>query len=172
MKRPRDDTAKLAKALWSIESLALPSQVLQSRFDEIYLSAQGPATLWHLGGAANDYLRANPGSIHVPEELIESLLDSQIVDGRVIGLKLVNRCSTNVELICTSICRALESTHEGEFYGGLFELTTFLERARTGNVFSVAGIQARLSPLRLSSDVYVRERAERLMYELDESNFA
>jgi hypothetical protein len=107
-KRNRDTTARHAKALWTFESWDLDPEEFQSRFDAIYAAAEGPATYWRLGGAANDYLRAHPRSISVPQELAPMLLSSRLVDARIIGLKLLIRLSTDTGQIVAAICRALE----------------------------------------------------------------
>lgn len=166
MGRSRDNTARLAKELWSSESLDLEPATFQARFDAIYAVAEGPATLWQLGGAANDYLRAHADAIVVPPELITALVASQMVDGRIIGLKLLNRCSSDTRSICTYICRALESGHEGELYGGLCELDRLLRRASQSVALAVDDISVRLDRLNCSSDSYVRECAERLKNQL------
>jgi hypothetical protein len=160
MKRRRDNTAKLAKALWSFESQTLDPKEFQSRFDAIYRAAEGPATLWQLGGAANDYLRGRPGSIEVPPELAPALLASTMVDGRIIGLKLLTRCSSDFSAICASIAQALESKHEGELYGGLYELRNLLERVAPSVALPVDDLLARLTKLRLLGDPYVRDSSE------------
>ena len=53
----RDNTAKLAKALWTDEAVNLQPAEFQRRFDTLYSAAEGIATYWQLGGAANDYRR-------------------------------------------------------------------------------------------------------------------
>ncbi len=173
MGRSRDNTARLAKELWSSESLELDPATFQARFDAIYAEAEGPATLWQLGGAANDYLRMHADAIVVPPELIATLAASQMVDGRIIGLKLLNRCSSDVRSICTSICRALASSHEGELYGGLCELDGLLRRASHSAALPVDDILVCLDRLNGSGDPYVRECAERFqdwLQELGSSN--
>ena len=118
----RDNTAKLAQALWASESIAFDPVEFQARFDAIYAASDGIATLWRLGGAANDYLHHHPGSIQVPHELAPTLLRSRLVDGRIIGLKLLVRCSSDIEIISPWVLAALESNHDGVLYGGLLEL--------------------------------------------------
>src|SRR5262245_58113283 len=122
MGQSRDNTARLAKALWSPEAKELSPGEFQARFDAIFSAAEGPATLWQLGGAINDYLRAHVGSVIVPTDLAPNLVASRMVDARIVGLKLLVRCSTDLSLIGTSICTALSSKHESELYGGLLEL--------------------------------------------------
>lgn len=160
MRYPPDNTASLAQALWSCEALELEPAEFQARFDVLYATAEGPATLWQLGGAANDYLRRRPDSIAVPPVLAPMLLASAMVDGRIIGLKLLNRCSSNLETICSSICHALESKHEGELYGGLCELYNLLRRLPPSTSLPVEAFVPLLFRLRSSSNPYVRESAE------------
>jgi hypothetical protein len=162
MQRSRDNTARLAKALWTLEARDLSPREFQSRFDNIYSGAEGPATLWQLGGAVNDFLRVHPGTIKVPNELAPTLLSSTIVDGRIIGLKLLNRCSTDVTAISASICQALESRHKSELYGGLCELDNLLRRLETTVQVPTQDLLPRLRKLYSSSDIYIRETAERL----------
>jgi hypothetical protein len=158
----RDTTAKLAKELWSPTALKLPPTEFRAKFDAIYASAEGIATLWQLGGAALDYLRSNPDALTVPSELAPTLLASSLVDARIVGLKLLNQCSPNLELISSSICGALESRHDGELYGGLCELSKLLDRARPPNALPVNELRPRLEQLRNSRDPYVSECAGRL----------
>jgi hypothetical protein len=171
MQPSRDTTARLAKDLWSLEARELPPAEFQTRFDAVYAAAEGPATLWHLGGAANDYLRAHPEAIAVPAELAHALLASEIVDGRIIGLKLLNRCSSDLHAICSAICDALESKHEHTLYGGLCELDNLLRRLSPMSstaTLPVNDILPRLRRLYSSSDPYVRQSAERLQDSLKE----
>lgn len=161
MQRSRDNTARLAKALWSIEALDLQPKEFQSRFDAIYASAEGPATLWQLGGAANDYLRHYPDTIRVPNELAWQLLDSTLVDARIVGLKLLNRCSSDTAAILSAICRALDRNHKNEMYGGLCELDNLLRRLVPTTRLSIDDVLPRLSRLSSSPDPYVRDCASR-----------
>lgn len=158
---PPDNTAKLAKALWSIEALDLQPAEFQSRFDAIYASAEGPATLWQLGAAANDYLRRNPDTIRVPDELAPQLLKSSLVDARIVGLKLLNRRPSETAAIVSAICEALDRDHKGEIYGGLCELDNLLRRLELSLRLAVDGLMPRLAGLRSSRDPYVRECADR-----------
>ncbi|MEQ8848510.1 hypothetical protein [Botrimarina sp.] len=162
MSNLHDSTAKHAKVLWSTESIRLRPESFQARFDELYRSAEGPATLWHLGGAASDYLRVHPGSIQVPEGLIEALLKSPIVDGRIIGRKLANRCSFDAERTLSSILDALNSGHESEICGGLFELWNLLERDTVAPMIHHEGLFCALANLTRAKDAYVRDSASRL----------
>jgi hypothetical protein len=162
MPQPRDNTAKLAKELWTAEALDLSPDEFQSRFDAIYSAVEGPATLWQLGGAANDYLRARPGSIVVPQELPPKLASSEMVDARIIGLKLMVRCSPDLGAIVALICRALESRRESELYGGLCELDNLLRRLGPAAGLQIDELLARMGKLNSSSDRYVRETAARL----------
>ncbi|MEX2310678.1 MAG: hypothetical protein WD738_24135 [Pirellulales bacterium] len=160
----RDNTAKLAKDLWSVEALEMEPAEFQTRFDAIYASAEGIATYWHLGGAANDYLQHHPNSITVPPELAPRLLASRMVDGRIIGLKLLNRCSSDLNLIATWICRALQSKKKKtELYGGLCELSDLLPRLTTLANIPVDELRGILQKLRSSGDIYVRDWADRFI---------
>lgn len=161
MGESRDNTARLAKELWSPEAMELKPVDFQERFDAIYAAGEGPATLWQLGGAANDYLRLHPNSIRIPDELAPKLLDSEIVDSRIVGLKLLNRCSSDTAALSSAICRALESEYEGELYGGLHELGDLLSRLAPSSPLPVEELLVRLSKLRSSRDPYVRECAAR-----------
>lgn len=168
MYRKRDNTAKLAKVLWSAETRNLSPAEFQLRFDAIYAVAEGPATLWRLGGAANDYLRAHPESIQVPPELATALVASRLVDGRIIGLKLLIRCSSDIPLMTNSISRALESRHRQEMYGGLCELDNFLHRLSSSTPLPLHDFLLRLHKLESSSDPIVRSWAQRLADRLQE----
>jgi hypothetical protein len=159
---PRDNTARLAKELWAIGSTEISPAEFQSRFDHIYQSAEGPATLWHLGGAVNDYLRHHPDTIRVPESLAPTLLASPMVDSRIIGLKLLNRCSTDTTRICAEIGRALRSGHEGEVYGGLHELGNLASRLSSCDRHVVNELSVCLDKLQESTDQYVRNRSAQL----------
>lgn len=156
----RDNTARLAEALWSTDAKKLEPAEFQARFDAIYSVAEGIATHWQLGGAANDYLRARPNSIAVPTDLATMLLASRTVDGRIIGLKLLNRCSSDVDLILQWICRALESKHQDEVYGGLHELSNLLDSLKPPAVVPVDELLASLLMLRSSRDAYIRDKAD------------
>ena len=158
----RDNTARMAKALWSPESNELSASEFQAQFDAIYSAAEGLATLWQLGGAANDYLRLHPDSIVVPEELAPKLVASSMVDARIIGLKLLVRCSWDIRLIGSSICKALESKHEHELYGGLCELHNSLRRFDSVASMPVDDLLAGLGRLSSSRDAYERQSAARL----------
>jgi hypothetical protein len=164
MQNSRDNTARLAKALWTTEAQELDRTEFQSRFDAIYAAAEGLATFWQLGGAANDYLRAHPDSIVIPDELAPALLASKMVDARIIGLKLLTRCSSNLTTITSSICRALESRQEHELYGGLCELDNLLHRLEPSSRSPVQRLLPSLIRLFSSSDAYVRQTAERLAH--------
>jgi hypothetical protein len=168
MPRRRDNTAKFAKALWTFEALDLEAAEFQRRFDALYATAEGPATFWQLGGAANDYLRHHPGSIVVPSELAPALLASTMADGRIIGLKLLNRCSTDVTAIITAICRALESRHEGEMCGGMCELENLLDRLEPSARLPVQELRLMLGKLSSWPDPYVPTIAERIANRLGE----
>jgi hypothetical protein len=168
MHRKRDNTAKLAKALRSADSKHLSSAEFQSQFDAIYAVAEGPATLWHLGGAANDYLRAHPESIQVPPELATALVASRMVDGRIIGLKLLIRCSSDIPTITNSLCRALQSRKRQEMLGGLCELDNFLRRLNPTTPLPLHEFLPRLRKLESSSDPIVRSWAHSLAEWLQE----
>ena len=156
---PRDHTAKLAKALWSDEALELKPAEFQSRFDSLYATAEGLATYWQLGGAANDYLRRHPGAIAIPVELPLLLLASRLVDGRIIGLKLLNRCSSDLSLVCSQISTALGRKSKHELYGGLFELSNLLDRLSLLSMTHRSELLLALSPLRSHRDTYIRDCA-------------
>jgi hypothetical protein len=161
----RDNTAKLAKALWnSRESYALAPHEFQAKFDALYAASEGIATLWHLGGAANDYLRGHPGSISVPSELAPALLASRLVNGRIIGLKLLNRSSSDETSILSWICRALDARNESEVLVGLCELREFLERRPPVTILPVHELLPRLERLQSSRDtIMIGPAANRLL---------
>jgi hypothetical protein len=163
-----DGTASLAKKLWDELSSTLCPDEFQARFDEIYRRAEGPATLWRLGGAANDYLRKHPDSVRVPCELAPALLASSLVDARIIGLKLLIRTSQDWGAIHAELCRALESRHVSTRLGGLCELHNALHRCGKGLPMPKGDLVSRLEKLRQSSDEHVRETATRLTGWLDE----
>jgi hypothetical protein len=119
-----------ARALWSSEALELTTAEFQSRFDSLYVATENPTVHWQLGGAVNDYLLAHHGSIRVPAELVSLLLNSKLIDARIIGLKLITRTSSDVLAICNAVCRALDRRSEYEQCGGLHELGVLLERFR------------------------------------------
>ncbi len=156
----RENTARLAKALWSLEANTLSSSDFQARFDAIYSASEGIATLWHLGGAANDYLRHHPGSIVVPQELPLTLLASRLVNGRIVGLKLLTRLSGDSSLVSYWICRSLESSKRTEVYGGLHELHNYLDRF--SQIADAEGLLSRLSRLCSANDPVIHEQAKRL----------
>jgi hypothetical protein len=110
----------------------------------------------------NDFLRSHPAAIDVPKELVPALLTSPIVDGRIIGLKLLNRCCHDPAKIAASICDALASSHGSEVYGGLFELDNLLRRLTPPFSLSNTQLLSRLQDLSSSDDVYVREASDRL----------
>jgi hypothetical protein len=103
-------------------------------------------TLWQLGGATNDYLRRNPGGVPVPIGLPKRLLASDDREARVIGLKLLNRCSdaSTAEIIEESL-RALKRGDRYEDYGGLYELGNLIERCRAAAVRLPVDIVDRLA---------------------------
>ena len=103
---PNRSLFRRAKSLWSVEGFKLTPGEFEARFDEIYQQSRDIPTLWQLGGTANDFLRLHPGSIAVPEELPTMLLTSDHMDARVIGLKLLNRCSKTPSLVIPWIIRA------------------------------------------------------------------
>jgi hypothetical protein len=162
MNPSRDNTARLAKTLWTVEARDLSPGEFQARFDALYSTAEGPATLWQLGGAANEYLRCHPDTIVVPVEIVEALLASKMVDARIIGLKLLNRLAANVSAMVAAIHPALESSHEGELYGGLNELLLLLDRVEPSERNLAIVLLPALSRLASSRDSYVRETAARL----------
>jgi len=118
---------------WSPKHEKLSPAEFQARFDALYAVTKHPTALWQLGGAANDFLRKNPGSISVPSELAPLLLQSKRVDGRIIVLKLFTRTSSDVVAMSAAICRALASRTSHEQCGGLHELGVLLDRI-TGRV--------------------------------------
>ncbi|MEX1039882.1 MAG: hypothetical protein WDZ51_04590 [Pirellulaceae bacterium] len=123
---------ELARQLWHIPNMTeltcLPPSRFQTLFDRVYQSTDDEEALWRLGGATNDYLRANPGSFCVPAELPRRLLASQNVDARVVGLKLLNRCSASDEEVVAAITNALRRRDDYESNGGMVELSNFLDR--------------------------------------------
>ena len=159
-----DDTAKLARALWSEDGVNLPAAEFKARFDQIYARSEDIDTYWQLGGALNDYLGFDPHSFAVPPELATILLSSSLVDARIVGLKLLVRHSSNVDLITEWLCRALQSKRSGELYGGLYELGNLLDRIQSKQLtalLDVAEFVSILSELKSSRDAYVREWAQR-----------
>ncbi len=164
----RDKAFRAAKELWSSETLAIAPQEFQERFDDLYRRAIKITTFWQLGGAANDYLRENPDSILVPSELPAKLLECDLIDGRIIGLKLLVRCSSNSEAIGRAICAALNVSDQYELYGGLLELDRFLKRRIGLSPISMKDILVELHRLRASNDPYVRNYATNLAEALEE----
>ncbi|WP_425397538.1 hypothetical protein [Aeoliella sp.] len=156
-----DNTARLAKELWNA-ALQLEAADFQSRFDSIYSAAEGPATLWHLGGAASDYLRAQPNSVCIPEKLPGLLLSSPLVDGRIVGLKLSNRLCLDPNRIVEAVCKALDSTNNNEVVGGLYELSELADRTSVPRNYGSPALLARLRKLVLSGDGYVAEASKRM----------
>jgi hypothetical protein len=162
MPHARDTTARIAKELWRPESFDLSPGEFQSRFDAVYAIAEGPATWWYLGGAANDYLRHQPQSIVVPAELPQLLLGSAIVDGRIVGLKLLTRLSSDRDEIIVAICNALDSQNESEVLGGLHELGNFLERMGPTTPIPTMELLPRLRKVHLSSPEWLATRSQQL----------
>ena len=162
----RDATASLAKELWSTPSMTLAPQEFQARFDALYSASSGIATYWQLGGAAVDYLRRYPNSLVVPPQLAMTLLDSRLVDGQIVGLKLLARHSSDTSIIAHWICIALESDHDGVLHGGLHELQTTIDRSLSFAPDALRELLKGLSALRPSNDLVVRVQAERLVERL------
>lgn len=96
-------------------------------FDKTYQQADDLETRWQLGGAINDYLRRYPNTVSVPLGLPWQLLQSDDVEARVIGLKLVNRCNVPNTQRIDEFIRAIERGDDYESVGGLHELGQFLE---------------------------------------------
>lgn len=155
-----------AKALWSFQARELQQPEFQAKFDEVYRHAieeTNIEALWQLGGAANDYIRSRPqNNLIVPNELAPTLLSSKLMDARIIGLKLLTRCSPNIELVADWICRALVSKHECEVYGGLSELGKLLESRNPFAKKEQDEICSRLRDLHSSPDPYLRDASCRL----------
>lgn len=166
MKNPRDNTARLADELWMNGAYELTSAEFQARFDDLYARSEGPATLWRLGAAANEFLMLHPGSIQFPPELVSVLINARKMDGRVFGLKLLARYSSDLPAISAEICKALERRNQPEIYGGLHELSCLLERLQSTEQLPKEKLLASLRELNSSSDPYVRETATRLSEEL------
>lgn len=169
----------LWRSVWTDDSEKPSPAEFQSRFDALYNATSSPTALWQLGGAANDYLRGHPGAIKVPVELAPLLLKSRIVDGRVIGLKLLTRTSSNVAEICEAICSALDRRSEYERCGGLHELGVLHDRIRShldcghsplprSSQLPKQEIIKRLQRIEKSSVDYNRESATRLIVWIQE----
>ena len=123
---------KLARSLWSVGNLQqlfrLPPERFEQLFARVYESTDDLETLWRLGGATNDYLRANPEAFRVPVELPRRLLASNHMDARIIGLKLLNRCPVDDEELVREFIRAMNRRDGDESCGGIFELSNFLDK--------------------------------------------
>jgi hypothetical protein len=127
----------------------LDPRSFRREFDRIYHDCRDIKTLWQLGGATNDYLRANPDAMAVPAELPRRLLASHHLHARIVGLKLLNRSDVpDAELIAT-IVRALNRRDGNESCGGLYELGQLLDRRDALDLDSslVHALRAALSPL-------------------------
>jgi hypothetical protein len=119
---------QVAHALWSFEAIELSPTDFRALFDRAYRKTNDLETLWRLGGAINDFLRHSPGVLTVPQQLPWRLLQSEDVEARVIGLKLLNRIDISDAARIDEFIRAIER-HDGyESDGGLYELGQFLER--------------------------------------------
>jgi hypothetical protein len=122
-----DTPLRIARALWSLEGRELAPAAFRELFERAYREANDLETLWQLGGAINDFLRHRPGTLEVPPQLPWRLLQSDDVEARVIGLKLLNRIDVSDAERIEELARAIEC-HDGyESVGGLHELGQFLE---------------------------------------------
>jgi hypothetical protein len=124
-----ESPVELARTMWSeLPDVArLSPDRFQSLFDRVFGSTDDLEALWQLGGATNDYLRANPGAISVPVALPRRLLSSEHKDARIVGLKLLNRCGGADNEIVRGIVCALKRRDGYESCGGIFELGNFLD---------------------------------------------
>lgn len=143
---------ELARQLWHIPNMTelacVPPRRFQTLFDRVYQSTDDEEALWRLGGATNDYLRANPGAFCVPPELPRRLLASQNVDARIVGLKLLIRCRVPDAEIVEAIVNALRRRDDYEGCGGIHELSNFLDhRLRNKAKLEQLMVEALLSVL-------------------------
>jgi hypothetical protein len=117
-----------ARALWSSEALKLSPATFRGLFDRAYAQAIDLETLWQLGGAIFDFLRQYPGTLPVPQQLPWRLLQSDDVEARVVGLKLLDHIEVSDAACIDEVVRAIER-HDGyESAGGLAELGRLLRR--------------------------------------------
>lgn len=127
-----DDPLAIAQAMWNRVSSQGAEGISPDRFrtlfDRVYQDCEDVTTLWQLGGAANDYLRTFPDALAVPDRLPLTLLSSDNIKARVVGLKLLNRCDITDEVMVAEIIRAMRRSDEYERTGGVYELGQFLDR--------------------------------------------
>lgn len=122
-----DTPLKIAQALWSTQGRELAPAAFRELFERAYRQTNDLETLWQLGGAINDFLRHHSGSLEIPPQLPWRLLQSDDVEARVIGLKLLNRINVSDAERIDEFVRAIEC-HDGyEAVGGLHELGQFLD---------------------------------------------
>ena len=152
---------KAAQDLWAIEARNMKPEEFQAKFAAIYDATDNIDTLWQLGGAVNDYLRSNsnPSAVKVPDELAPKLLEASRVDCKIIGLKLLVRCSNDLPTICREICRAFD---RGDDWSGLCELSNVLDRMRPPTSIPVRELRLRLHGLKDSCDEDIRACSKRL----------
>lgn len=159
-----------AKRLWSVTARELAPAEFQSRFDRLYPASRDLMTLWQLGGAANDYVRAHPHAIVVPMELATMLLAGDHVDARIIGLKLLNTLAAPVPQTIVYICAALRSTSDSEVYGGLYELGRLLDWSPQPALNEYPELQRQLQALGNSNDPYIRSRSADFLRWLEDAS--
>jgi len=146
MKTRREDLLELARWMWEVvHNHPWAPNEFDASFDRVYSHTDDLETLWQLGGATNDYLRCNPGGLSVPISLPKRLLASENREARVIGLKLLNRCSDiSTSEITEEILRALQRGDGYEDYGGFCELGNLIERYEAAAVRLSADVVGRL----------------------------
>jgi hypothetical protein len=89
------------------------------------------------------------------------LLESDHREARVIGLKLLNRCSSSASMVAPWIIRALGAKDDYEIYGGLHELYELLRRPIRPQRSDVVGVRDALERISNSADPNLRESASR-----------
>ncbi len=170
-----DNLLELARAMWkhvwSQQAVDLPPDQFRKLFARIYDNCRDIPTLWQLGGATNDYLRIYPDALTVPTDLPTMLLNSNDIETRIIGLKLLNRCNISDELIISEIIRAMQRRDQYESCGGFYELGELLDRHQT-NGSEIEGdlvrrLQQVLATFREDEDDDTRSSARHLLERLD-----
>lgn len=125
--KPRD----VASLLWSRIGLHMSADLFARVFRSLLLMPLDLVLVHKLIGAAVDFLRSHPGTVGIPRDLADRLLDSSDCEHRIIGLKaLCRHCDADAQELVTPILSALKSDNWYEMCGGLAELAGMLEHNR------------------------------------------
>lgn len=126
-----------AATLWGLLGFTLSPQTFQTLFLRVFESTGDAAVLHQLGGAANDYLRHHPDGFRVPEDLSSRLLQSENVDHRIIGLKLLKHTHLPFDVLVGLFTEALRGGCACEQCGALHEVEEILDGSGAGVINSL-----------------------------------